>query len=246
MKETEARSSDQNQGGKVTRARRILDKYSEDNPEEQESRPPDQNQGGKVTRARRILDKYPSVQDRKGRRVGGGGSLQRTEVVTIRLDPKLRYLAELAARKQRRTVSSFVESAVENELHRVLLRETTVSGSTVGISVGDEGETLWDTDDPDRLAKLGLHYPELLTYDEQVLWKLIRETGSLWQGEYNSHGDWMWKVEPDALLYDRLRENWRRLIDVAAGEADRRTLPQRPRKASADSKDVARSSNDDL
>jgi hypothetical protein len=106
--------------------------------------------------------------------------------INLNLYRYIRYLVELAARKQRRTVSSFVESAVEHELYRVLLRETSVSGSTVGISVGDEGETLGDTDDPDRLAKLGLHYPELLTYDEQVLWKLIRETGTLWQGEYNS------------------------------------------------------------
>ena len=41
----------------------------------------------------------------------GGSKLNRTETVTIRLDPKLRYLTELAARKQRRTVSSFIEWA---------------------------------------------------------------------------------------------------------------------------------------
>jgi hypothetical protein len=34
----------------------------------------------------------------------GGGKLSRSETVTVRLDPKLRYLAELAALKQRRTL----------------------------------------------------------------------------------------------------------------------------------------------
>ena len=36
----------------------------------------------------------------------------KTEIVTVRLEPKMRYLVMLAARVQRRTVSSFVENAV--------------------------------------------------------------------------------------------------------------------------------------
>ena len=39
-------------------------------------------------------------------RKAGGGKLSRSETVTVRLDPKLRYLAELAARIHRRTLSS--------------------------------------------------------------------------------------------------------------------------------------------
>ena len=45
-------------------------------------------------------------------RKGGGGKLSRSETVTVRLDPKLRYLAELAARLHRRTLSSYVEWAI--------------------------------------------------------------------------------------------------------------------------------------
>ena len=56
-------------------------------------------------------------------RGGGGGKLNRSETVTIRLDPKLRYLTELAARKHRRTVSSFIEWAIESMLDKVVLRE---------------------------------------------------------------------------------------------------------------------------
>ena len=39
--------------------------------------------------------------------------LNRSETVTVRLDPRLNYLAELAGRAQRRTKSSFIEWAVQ-------------------------------------------------------------------------------------------------------------------------------------
>jgi predicted HicB family RNase H-like nuclease len=41
---------------------------------------------------------------------------KRSEVVTVRLEPKLKYLAELAARKQRRSLSSYVEWAIKQSL----------------------------------------------------------------------------------------------------------------------------------
>ena len=48
-----------------------------------------------------------ATENPESKRKGGGGKLARSETVTVRLDPKLRYLAELAARIQRRSVSSF-------------------------------------------------------------------------------------------------------------------------------------------
>ena len=94
---------------------------------------------------------------------GSGGKLTRSETVTVRLDPKLRYLAELAALKHRRTLSSFVEWAIEDSLQRVKLREGTGYNSDTGTTVSDDAESLWDVDDADRFAKLALKYPELLT-----------------------------------------------------------------------------------
>src|SRR4051795_7355266 len=83
------------------------------------------------------------------KRRGGGGKLARSETVTIRLDPKLRYLTELAARKQRRTVSSFIEWAIESALDRIILRESynQYQGGTVEETLGDQAEVLWDIDD---------------------------------------------------------------------------------------------------
>lgn len=170
-----------------------------------------------------------ATENPESKRKGGGGKLSRSETVTVRLDPKLRYLAELAARKHRRTVSSFVEWAVEEALDRVYLREE--SGDSRddyqrAISIGAMADGLWDVDEADRLAKLAMQFPELLTHEEQVLWKLVRENGLLWKGRFdNATGEWTWRVEYDGLIYARLREHWATFSAVARGEQDKSSLP---------------------
>ena len=155
---------------------------------------------------------------------GAGGNLTRTQIVTVRLDPKLRYLAELAALKQRRTLSSYIEWAIQDSLSRVYLREG--SGyDDPGISVQDEADRLWDVDEPDRFAELALRYPELLTHDDQIKWKLIRENGYLWRGKMV--GDvWKWVVDKDNLVLERLRQHWEHFCAVAAGDTEASILPK--------------------
>lgn len=150
-----------------------------------------------------------------------GGKAARTETVTVRLDPKLRYLAELAARKQRRSLSSYIEWAVEDSLSRVALQED----SNYRTTVGDEASALWDVDEADRFAKLALRYPDLLTHEEQVRWKLIRENGAVWLGKYNSVDRWIWNVDENSLRFDQLREHWDAFCKAAetGGQGD---LPQ--------------------
>ncbi len=92
----------------------------------------------------------------------------RTEVFAMRFDPKLKYMAEIAARKQRRSLANFVEWAIERTLESVYLSE---DGSTVA----EASPKLWALDEPDRLVKLATCYPELLTYDEQLIWRVICE-----------------------------------------------------------------------
>jgi len=150
----------------------------------------------------------------------GGGKLSRSETVTVRLDPKLRYLAELAARKQRRTLSSYVEWAIEDSLKHVGLD---VNGNS---SLADEAEALWDVDDADRFARLALRHPDLLTHEEQVLWKLVRENGYLWRGRHsNVDREWTWSVEEDSLIFDRLRKYWPVFCSVADGSTTAEDLP---------------------
>jgi len=130
----------------------------------------------------------------------------------------LRYLTELAARKQRRTVSSLIEWAIEQALSHVELDDKTHDTVTQASSV------LWDPDEADRLAKLGLYYPDLLTYDEQVLWKLIQEYKVLWHEAPEGQGCGEGQVKGKRLSFGDLRYEWEMLKKVAAGEADKYEL----------------------
>lgn len=159
-------------------------------------------------------------------RKSGGGKLSRSETVTVRLDPKLRYLAELAARKQRRTLSSYIEWAIEESLNRVVIDEDKIFGGQNTATVADVATSLWDVDDPDRFVKLAIRYPDMLTHEEQTLWKLVRENGYLWKGRYDKNsGDWTWAIDLDRLIIERLRERWEAFNAVAKGEAGKDTLP---------------------
>jgi hypothetical protein len=150
----------------------------------------------------------------------GGGKLSRSETVTVRLDPKLRYLAELAARKQRRTLSSYIEWAIEDSLKHATLE---MHGN---VSLSTEAEELWDVDEADRFARLALRHPDLLTHEEQVLWKLVRENGALWRGNWSSNTrEWTWTVAEQFLLFAKLREYWPAFSKVAESGTGHSELP---------------------
>ena len=183
-----------------------------------------------------------ATENPESKRKGGGGKLTRTETVTVRLDPRLRYLAEIAALKQRRTVSSFIEWAIEDSLGRVNLEEGGFNNEEV-ISVADVAAKLWDVDDADRFAKLALSYPDLLTHEEQKRWKLMRENGYLWKGAYNkASGKWTWRIDEDSMCFDHLRKHWEQFCAVARGDASPDTLPTWTDSRPA----AAKSSSDDL
>jgi hypothetical protein len=162
------------------------------------------------------------VKEQQVRKVGGG-KLSRSETVTIRLDPQLRYLAELAARLHRRTLSSYIEWTIKGALDSEVLRRTEDGEE----HMGDQAESLWDVDEADRFAKLALRYPFLLTHEEQVRWKLIRETGLLWRNlTLNGQGAWTWEVKERSLNFPRLREHWLAFCAVAEGSSPPSILPK--------------------
>ena len=112
----------------------------------------------------------------KNRKAKAGGT--RTEVFAMRLDPKLKYLAEIAARKQRRSLANFIEWSIEQALGTVKLVEFTELNDPYNRSVIDEANKLWDLEPSDRLIKLAENYPELLNYEEQLIWKAIFEVST--------------------------------------------------------------------
>ncbi len=93
----------------------------------------------------------------------------RTEVFAMRLDPKLKYLAEIAARQQRRSLASFIEWSIAGALDNVYLSDSD------GLAISKVSTKLWALDEPDRLIQLAENFPDLMTYDEQLIWQIICE-----------------------------------------------------------------------
>lgn len=100
-----------------------------------------------------------------------GPKLNRSEIIQVRFDPKLRIAAELAAAKERRSLSSLIEWALQRAVPDVMV--TTKDGRP--ISAAEVAETIWDTEEADRFVKLATQFPELLTYDQQRLWRAMRD-----------------------------------------------------------------------
>ena len=144
----------------------------------------------------------------------------------MRLDPRLKYLAEIASRKQRRTLSGYIEWAVEKSLDLVELKEDDGFGNSVSVSGAQIKNNLWDVDECERLVALAFNFPELLTYEEQLIWRLIRDNGHIWKGHLSKSGErWEWSVVKDGLIWERLKENWEIFKGVAANELSRDKLP---------------------
>jgi hypothetical protein len=160
--------------------------------------------------AKRAFDAVdaPETLNAQGRGAKGGGKLSRSETVTVRLDPKLRYLAELAARLHRRTLSSYIEWAISNATASEIVGPSLMTADPVANTIGTEAGYLWDVDEADRFAKLALRYPELLTHEEQVRWKLIRDTVTLWHEAPVGN-------ESGELNFEKLRRNWKRVTQAS-------------------------------
>lgn len=153
--------------------------------------------------------------------------IKRTETVSIRLDPKLRYMAEIGARIQRRSLSSFIEWAVANSVDDLVFAyRTSFNGDTEPIFLREVKEELYDVDEADRLVKLALRNPSLLNHEQQLIWKLVRENPYFWKGSWRDD-EWFYKIEEDKFLFERLREWWDQIQLIAQGKANKEVLPKR-------------------
>lgn len=100
----------------------------------------------------------------------------KTGLFAMRFDPRVKYLAELAARRERRSLTNFVEWAIDKELSRVVLRQAI--GRDPEVVAADSTDLLWDLDEVERLRKLQSNCPDLLNYEEQRILALISEFGT--------------------------------------------------------------------
>lgn len=154
------------------------------------------------------------------KRKSGGGKLSRSETVTVRLDPKLSYLSELAARVQRRTRSSFIEWAVEHSLTDVILTQRASSGEIKESNLADLAAALWNVEEWERVARLAGIAPELLSIEEQRWWAIACDE------------PWLWKDASVPRTYENIdrkvfRRSWDDVKAVADGRMNEEDLNRR-------------------
>jgi hypothetical protein len=151
----------------------------------------------------------------------------RSETLTFRLDARLKFLADLAARSQGRKLSNYVEQALEQSFASVLIvdeREATPGDSPNyqqphGKSLADVADELWDNDEATRFLNVVGLAPFLVTDGESKLLQIIQ------------HSDY---YSPRGLRNgQRVAEDWEMLKAIVTGEAEVDILPpdRRPSKA---------------
>lgn len=101
----------------------------------------------------------------------------RSDTLNMRIEPKVKYLAELAARETQRTLSGFIEWAIKRALTVEAMAEDEPTSGTAFIikqAAPLYNEGFWDVDESDRFFKLASFRPDLLTIEEQRMWKLFQ------------------------------------------------------------------------
>lgn len=129
----------------------------------------------------------------KGPRATMARGYNKTSVITVRLSPKHRYALDVLARMQRQTVSTVIEGLIRKEVGAAL---TSLDGGPVkdkdadrfarALLAGntDAGSVLnmtWDPRECDRFVNIATYTPGLMTEDEELIWRLIRETPAFWK-----------------------------------------------------------------
>lgn len=91
----------------------------------------------------------------------------RKELTSLRLEPQVKYLTELAARAQRRSLTNYIEWVLAEAVNTQNIESNNPNSQTIG----ELKLQLWGVEQQDRLLKLQDLAPHLLTYDEQVFLK---------------------------------------------------------------------------
>lgn len=118
-----------------------------------------------------------------------GCKLNRSEIVQVRFNPKLRYALEILAKNEHRTVSSAIETLVSEGIknHYALIKAETDNeikhsngNGFTEISIANALERVWDTNDAARFAQTAFKMPQVLSYEEEKIWHFIKKNDYYW------------------------------------------------------------------
>jgi hypothetical protein len=130
----------------------------------------------------------------------------KSRFVTTAFDDKTRFLLDLAARHERRTVSGIINEAVIAHLRSIKVAEFGKS-----VSLSDIATEIWSPFEARRFVLQAERFYQTLTFEEQVLWQLIQEEDELWRAGFDRNGN-----AEHGLKHDLLRDRFDVLKSKAA------------------------------
>jgi len=114
--------------------------------------------------------------------------------ITIRVEEKLKFALELAARKNNSSISSVILNAVQPYLQssesKLLVQDKNNNNQLTPIQ-----DIAWDRIDAIRLVKLALADASLLNEIEELAWRIIVEQPYYWDDSLNPR-------------YEHIEEDW--------------------------------------
>lgn len=148
---------------------------------------------------------------------------RKTETLTLRLDPKVKFMIELIARIRRQSITAVVEAAIEEtafDLDAPFFSDGKAETLSLSLAVTE----VWSTDESERFINQCYHMPSLLTYEEQRVWETILASPFLLAGE-STVMDTFWEIEGFGRL-DRfkIRRFWSNLLEHVEANKESRTI----------------------
>ena len=156
--------------------------------------------------------------------------------VSMRLDPKMKYLIDLLARDQKRTITGVIEWAlVKAASQELVIGDGYGDSETFAQAIDD----LWSTDEAIRLVKLAIYRQSLLDYDEMRIWETIRASSNFWKIivssipahsiQYEHIYIYLLQKHWDSLVeHVRIHRNARSIVPYELPQEDCRPVPSRP------------------
>lgn len=141
-----------------------------------------------------------------------------TVSVSLRIDPKTKYLVDLLAREQKRTITGVIEWAIERAAGQISFKDREYGLDTTFLV---ELESLWSTDESLRVVRLALAKPSLLDYDELRVWETIKATPAFWKVPVQEGAS---GLREDLLYVSLLQEHWEALIEHVGKHQNSRSI----------------------
>ena len=157
------------------------------------------------------MNSYTTLKRSKGMRP------VRTEIAHIRLEPRMRFAAELGARFQKCSISSFIERALSNFLNTIQVPYW-VARHAEGKRDKDYEfnefiDRLWHADEVMRFIKMAQIAPSLLDHEEEFIWEFVQREECFWLPPTQN--------QPREPIIEVIRDAWPDLLSYAkTGEFD--------------------------